>query len=375
MFSPSHTPPNDDIPKSKISFKVVWSFPYQKKRVLVILPPVLIEAYSVLKRNPSLLQHFLHTLQSICAGEQQYIVIAFPYYDTIDPYDLEELIGFEVRPLDTLEMLYDSEFKPHIQSNVLYYLPFDDSWYQSNVLCDYFDHIIREIDLPYDWSMPLLEYEKEKDENSLIDGNNYVQERVHQIRLQRTIVFSQIPMMKMTDLDLVIVIGYIEDYEIESIKQSLYNLMKKETLYTLYLCHSNLDELYDFVLDNEPRIPNVYLKNSISKQTVRLMWENFENYNESHTFFIFLGHFDLSSESRFLWNDYAKKHLFNSLYDIYAFDSLRMQRVKGDVLTTFFPIPLLEHISKPKQINPSNDEPPDEDYEDYDEENDETFDD
>jgi hypothetical protein len=331
MFSSSEvTSPRETIPK--LSFKVIWNFPNKNKRVLVLLPYLLIEDYHLLKQNPILMKNFLNTIQSISGGEQQHIVITFPwYYEEFNVYDLEELLELEVRPLDSLETLNDPEFKPTLQSNILYYLPFDEEWFQPTLLMDYFDHVVRE---------EYTEWEDWEDLD-LVDGNQVVCEKINRVRLQQTMIFTEIPVLKMGDLDLVIVLGYMG--ETFWFKNILHTLMKKETILTLYLCDSNLDDLYDFALDNDPRVPNVYFKTALSKNSLRIMWETFEKYNQSHTFFIFLGEFDLCSESRFLWHELAKSHFHHSIYDMYAYHSLDLQRLKNnEIQTTLFPSWLLE---------------------------------
>lgn len=325
MLSPSLTPPREPVPK--LSFKVIWNFPNKKKRILLLLPYLLIENYHLLKQNPVLIKNFLHTLQSVVDGEQQHIVITFPwYYEEFNIYDLEELLELEVRPLDSLETLDNLEFKPTIQSNVLYCLPFNDNWFQPTILVDYFDHVIRE---------DYTEFENGEDID-LIDGNQLVCEKINRVRLQQTMIFTEIPVIKMGDLDIVLVLGYIgETYWFKNI---LDTLMKKESILTLYLCDPTLEDLYDFALDNDPRVPNVYFKTTLSKNSLRIMWETFEKYNQSHTFFIFLGEFDLCSETRFLWHELAKSHFHHSIYDMFAYHSLDLKRIKNnEVQTTLFP--------------------------------------
>lgn len=357
MFSSPQPPTEDEKPK--VTFKVIWNFPHKKKRTLILLPPLFIEAYTLFKRNQKLREYFNHTLQSICTAEQKYMVIAFPEsYDEIDAYHLEELFDLEVRPLDSIHDLENEEFKQSLQPNILYHLPYDESWFQPKILSQYYDHVIQEAYISTPLEEILHEFETEKGDQSLIHGNQYVQEKLHQIRLQRTFVFSRLPMMKMVDLDLVFVIGYIPSDRIEWLDSILYHLAQKESIYTIYLCDGELEPLYDRIVEYELRVPNVYLKNYMPKQSVRLMWDTFENYNQSHTFLIFLGQFDVSKESQIIWREYAKDHLHHSIYDIYAYDSLELRRVKGEVLTTCYPFELLEKLGS---LPSAQEEPEEED--------------
>lgn len=332
VFSSSVSDTPNVPPPVDFEVNVIWNFDKSNNRILVLLPPLISHQSKLFLHYTHLLKELRQTLLKLTSMNQTFIIITIPSERaTIDIYQLEDICNLEVKPIHSLEQFNEPQFLDVISNEVLYYLPYNKSWFQENIITKYIDTVVEEYTNPF-WNSTTLD---------IIQGIHFITQMSSCIRISALNIINN----SFNEIDWIIVLGKLTPDEMTIWKELIKSMMDDDALATIYIIDAELYEIINLVKMSFNK-PTLNIRKKINQNTIQNMWLNISTHSLS-TYTFVAGRFNLTDEVEKEWHSYSEKplHSKNAFYDIYAFDTLHLNHLQKPTNVIWYPETLLNGLS------------------------------
>lgn len=329
ISSLSDTPQLQNPKNIEFEVNIVWNFDKNNKRILVLLPPIISQEPNLLLQYPHLLKEIRETLLKLTSMNQTYIIITIPISKSIDIYQLEDICNLEVKSINSLEQLKEPEFIKVISNELLYYIPYNESWFVENKIIDYIDTIIEEYPNQFSNSSKL----------DVIQGIHYITQISSCIRISALNILNN----SFNYIDWIIILGKLTSEEISLWKKLIQYMMDNDVLATIYIIDTELYEILN-VIKMSVNKPVINIRKRINKNTIDNIWLNISNHT-SNTYTFIAGRFNFTNDVNTQWHLNCEKNIKNTFYDIYSFDTLQLNNLQKYPNVIWYPENLIKCIS------------------------------
>lgn len=295
----------------------------ENDRVLLMLPPLYTNTKEYV--HPCFTSRFRKTLTHIVGNnEVKYIVAYIPGLNARNFKDidlLENIYGFEFRIVPTLQYFDRDEFTEHISNECVYILEFPSSLSSPYLYWDsYFDTCISDQVYHYydDISERVLNTFSDYG-GDIQKSSNFSLETFHAIMtIGRKIIPENILQLASSKMnvegDIVLVIGNIQDIELEPLYLAVKDLALNCRISGIYLFGESCKRL-NYIDETYAEITyRSYDSTVIDKESAQILWKQLSNHPSRNNTYIFLGSFHLNTECKEEWEKLEKDYRQHTVY-------------------------------------------------------------